>query len=66
PPGISADEMRLLAAPKVVEDAGAGRIAEEQSIKAPPPAEDPGLAEGDLQEADEEGARAIAAARNVN
>ncbi|MBI1364474.1 MAG: hypothetical protein GC153_00770 [Alphaproteobacteria bacterium] len=68
PPGLSEDEMRLLAAPKIVEDAGAGRISEEPAAAdgAPPADGERPPAGGDLESADEDGARAVAAAGKVN
>lgn len=70
PPGLSQEELRLLAAPPVVEDAGAARVAEAQEETAEKPVAgtlaDAGLATGDLQEADEDGARAVAAAGRVS
>lgn len=71
PPGLSQDDMRLLVAPPIVADAGAGRLptAPHTDDRARPtarPPEDPGLIDGDLDEPDSEAARAIAAAGKVS
>jgi HemY protein len=72
PPGLSQDDMRLLIAPPIVADAGAGRLSSaphtEESAMRPAArlVDDPGLIEGDLEELDSEAARAIAAAGKVS
>jgi len=71
PPGLSEDDRRLLAAPPIVVDAGAGLLSDAAPAKESPlrigkAPDDPGAAEGVSEEAEAAAARAVAAAGRVS
>lgn len=71
PPGLSEDDRRLLAAPPIVVDAGAGLLSEAGASKEGPATirktpDDPGADGGESEEAEAAAARAVAAAGRVS